>query len=222
MMKNERTFFIQGFGWVSTAGVGTSGSKPVFPANTGPFQFPDLKTIISELPGRIGRFDNYNKSCFTAAALALKDSGMLVRGAKENIGIIIGTRAGSADGDEQFYETTRDGDGAFSSPNIFSYTLPNVALGEIAVFFKLNGPTFCTGNDPDKPGGEALTSALSLLSAGYCNTALIGWVESAKNGESMKNFPKGAFIAVVSTEKNDQTKTQFKYEEWTDMSILMK
>lgn len=221
-MSNLKKFAIQGCGWISAAGNGVFGSKPVYTQDPGPYMFPELKDIITGIPSRYGRFDDYTRLCFGASALALFDAGIALRSEKENIGILIGTRAGSADGDDVFFESTRESEGEFSSPNTFSYTLPNVALGEIAVFFKLNGPTFCTGNDTDRPGRESLMSALSLISAGHCGTALVGWVESAKNNKKLKSFPKGAFIAVISDTKNEKTKAEYAFEELTDLSVLMK
>lgn len=221
-MISKEKIYVQGCGWISTEGCGQYGSKPVFTLVPGPYRYPDLGAVIAGIPSRYGRFDDYTRLCFGASALALHDAGMEARVEKENIGIVIGTRAGSADGDDLFFESTRESEGEFSSPNTFSYTLPNVALGEVAVFFKLNGPTFCTGNDPDAPGRESVNAVLSMILAGVCQTALVGWVETAKNDKKIAPFPKGAFLAVLSSGKNGKTKAEFAAGELRDLSVLMK
>ncbi|MGA2141056.1 MAG: beta-ketoacyl synthase N-terminal-like domain-containing protein [Brevinematales bacterium] len=149
---------------------------------------PDPSDYLQELPARFGRFDLYTKTCFSAAVLALSCAGMLGRKGNESTGITVGSRTGVFDNDRSFFETTLEENGSFASPNLFSYTLPNVALGEIAVYFQFKGPSFCVGNDPDNPGREALNTSICLLESGLCKNVLTGWSE----------ISMGAAFAVLS------------------------
>jgi 3-oxoacyl-(acyl-carrier-protein) synthase len=208
-MITDRTFYILGSGWISAIGNGFFSSRPWFPNEDADFKYPDLQEHIQDLPSRYGRFDVYTKVCFSAAVLALKDAGLLQREEKKNIGIVTGSSSGVYDNDMAYFKSTMDGNGAFTSPNLFSYTLPNVALGEIAVFFGLTGPTFCVGNDPANPGSDLMPAALSLLDAKQCDKVLVGWVEVAQQISDRQSFPKGGAFAVLTAEKTSQTKAEF-------------
>jgi hypothetical protein len=208
-MTNQKKFYILGRGWLSAAGYGMGNSKPTFSNTELGFQYPELADFIPELPARFGRFDVYTKVCFSTAVLALKNAGLLSREGKKNIGIIVGSTNGVYDDDVAFLESTREAKGEFSSPNLFSYTLPNVALGEIAVFFNFIGPTFCVGNDPADPGSFAMTAALSLLESKQCDRILAGWVEVAQNIKSHENYPKGAAFTVLAFDKANKFQAEF-------------
>lgn len=212
-MTKEQKIYNLGSGWISTLGYGSFGSKPQFSNEATDLKYPELLEYIAELPSRFGRFDLYTKVCFGAAVLALKDANLLQREGRKNIGIVVGSSSAVYDNDLAFYESTREAKGAFASPNLFSYTLPNVALGEIAVFFKFIGPTFCVGNDPANPGSDLMPTALSLLKAEQCNSVLVGWVEVAKNIKRHDQFPKGAAFAVLSLEKAREARTGYSFNQ---------
>lgn len=198
-LNQIQEFALLGRGWLSACGYGLRREKPRFAAVDGPFQFPELETMIPELPARFGRFDLYTKVVFSTAVLALQDAGRLQREGRKPMGIVIGSNSGVYDNDLAYYESTLEEQGAFSSPNLFSYTLPNVALGEIAVYFNIVGPTFCVGNPPADPGREALATALLLLQSGQCDSVLAGWVEVAQKLPQAAPFPKGAAFALLAT-----------------------
>jgi hypothetical protein len=219
MIKDEK-IYVLGSSWISSFGYGLFGSKPQFSYDSEHFKYPELQNYIAELPPRFGRFDNYTKVCFSAAVLALKDAGLLQRKEKENIGIVVGSRTGVYDNDISFFESTQEEKGAFSSPNLFSYTLPNVALGEIAVFFNFIGPSFCVGNDPVHPGMDVFSSSLSLLESKQCTKVLIGWAEAAKSIKKNEKFPKGAEFAVLSSDKTSTTKAEILLNKNTYFSEL--
>jgi 3-oxoacyl-(acyl-carrier-protein) synthase len=208
-MTNQRKVYTLGTGWLSAAGYGMGNSNPIFSNSDLGFQYPELGDFIPELPARFGRFDVYTKVCFSTAVLALKNAGLLSREGKKNIGIVVGSTNGVYDDDIAFFESTREAEGEFSSPNLFSYTLPNVALGEIAVFFNFIGPTFCVGNDQADPGSSALTAALSLLESGQCDRILAGWLEVAQNIKNHDNFPKGAAFAALTFDKTNKFQAEF-------------
>ena len=222
-MIGQEKFYLLGSGWISAFGNGFCGSRPQFSNSDVRFQYPELEKYIPELPGRFGRFDVYTKVCFAAAVLALKDADMLegIRGKeKKSIGIILGSSSGVYDDDLAFFESARESKGEFSSPNLFSYTLPNVALGEITVFFKFSGPTFCVGNDHERPGITGIPAALSLLVSKQCERVLVGWVEASQNISHHEKFPKGAAFAVLSMEMTGKSKGVFSFNQEFNFSEL--
>jgi 3-oxoacyl-(acyl-carrier-protein) synthase len=217
-MKSFDTFYTWGSGWISGTGYGCFGSTPGFSRGVEEFNLPELRDYINDLPARFGRFDLYTRVAFATAVLALKDAGLLQREEQKNVGIIIGSSTGVYDNDLAYFVSTGEAQGEFSSPNLFSYTLPNVALGEIAVFFKMVGPTFCVGNDPVHPGLSAISAAQSLLKAKQCTAVLAGWVEVASNIKNSEAFPKGAALSLLTLERTGQAKAGFALD--SDLCFL--
>jgi 3-oxoacyl-[acyl-carrier-protein] synthase II len=212
-MIKEQTFYCLGGGWISGLGNGVSGTKPRFSNESASFAYPELEADLPELPPRFGRFDVYTKVTFATAVLALKDAGLLQREGKKRIGIVLGSSSSVYDADIAYYESTIEAKGAFASPNLFSYTLPNVALGEIAVYFKFVGPTFCVGNDPANPGLEVMPAALSILQSKQCDSILAGWVEVAQKIDDHRIYPKGGALAVLTLAEIGGTKGRFTFDQ---------
>ncbi len=210
-MIKEQKIYCLGSGWISAFGNGIYGSKPRFSNENAHFEYPKLEEYIEELPPRFGRFDVYTKVTFATAVLALKDAGLIQREGKKNIGIVIGSSSSVYDDDIAYFESTREAKGAFTSPNLFSYTLPNVALGEIAVYFNIVGPTFCLGNEPSNPGLGVMPTAISLLESRQCESILTGWVEVAQNLKNHEIYSKGAAFTVLSLAETSNIKGQFLF-----------
>lgn len=209
-MNQDEKFYCLGSGWISALGNGVFGTKPRFSNEATDFIYPELQEYIQELPPRFGRFDVYTKVSFAAAVLALKDAGLLQREGKKNIGIVVGSTSSVYDDDIAYFESTREAKGTFTSPNLFSYTLPNVALGEIAVYFGFIGPTFCVGNDHHaNPGSQVFPAALSLLASRQCERILVGWVEVAQKTNDNANYLKGAAFSVLTMTKTIDVKAKF-------------
>ncbi len=218
-MTKKNIFYVLGSGWISSSGYGFFGSKPRFSNENKDLLDPDLQNYIDRLPSRIGRFDAYTKACFSAAVLALHDADLIGRN-NEDAGIIAGSRTGVYDNDIAFFESTREENGSFSSPNLFSYTLPNVALGEIAVFFNFTGPSFCVGNDSPTPGNDALRASVSLLGSGQCAKILTGWAETSVRINAGEEFVKGAMFALISKGRSKSAKKEFVMDGKTNFKDL--
>ena len=211
-MNHAKKLYMLGSGWLSSLGYGRSDSIPRFTRDDADLQYPDMLEYIPELPPRHGRFDTYTNACFSAAVLALYDANLLRGDGRRNIGIVVGSSFGVHDNDLIYYESTQAADGAFTSPNLFSYTLPNVALGEIAVYARFIGPSFCVGNDPAHPGLEAVGAARTLLASGQCESVLAGWVEVARRIPDQRRFPKGAALAVLTGDRQGGSRKELLYE----------
>ena len=200
---------ILGGGWVTAAGFGKLSEKKRFKLIPGNPQIPKAKEIFSAPISRYGRFDHYTKLGCAAIALALKDAAVDQTEEKRPFGVIVSTGYECFESDLAFYETSLDDDGFFSSPNLFSYTLPGIVIGESAIHFKLTGPTFTVGDSLKQKGFNALVTGLDLLNSGACDTVVAGWLdgpnELLKNFESNDDQHRGAIFFILSNrQQNDQ------------------
>ena len=85
---------------------------------------------------RFGRLDLMSKLAVAAVEELRVDFGSRAR---DRIGICLGARAGSLSTDVQYWKRREAVGGP--SPTLFAYTLPSAALGEIAIRYRLTGPT---------------------------------------------------------------------------------
>jgi 3-oxoacyl-[acyl-carrier-protein] synthase II len=162
--------FILADGW----GYLRTGARPL-PA-PGTAIIPNLREVFEHLPQRCGRFDRYTKLGCAGIALALRDAGIDTGNERHSVGIVTSSVWETATVDRSYYETALVEGGRFASPNLFSYTLPGVMLGECAVHFGLKGPTICVG-ETGECGRRALQTALYLMADGAVSVMIAGWVD---------------------------------------------
>jgi len=89
---------------------------------------------------RFGRLDPLCR-CAAAAAEMLGLDAPAGSAALPDVGVLLGTSAGSLAVDLAFFRTVGLPGGA--SPMLFSYTLPSSAIGEIAIRHRAGGPNAC-------------------------------------------------------------------------------
>jgi 3-oxoacyl-[acyl-carrier-protein] synthase II len=203
-------FWVMGGGWVGASGCGkaSEGSPPEFTDGT-PTP-PPARDLFDPPLARYGRFDTYTKLGCAAVALALADAGMASSPAKRSVGIVSASRSDCFDTDLDYHQTTLEQGGALASPNLFSYTLPGIVLGECAVHFGLAGPTACVGQEARAGLGIAsLGTALRFLAAGKAEAMLAGWIEAPPSGRRLHphrvgNGPYGALFVLVGPERPDK------------------
>ena len=207
--------WITGGAWISSAGHGVLGDGKSIQINSSEPIIPPVKEIFDFPLARYGRFDTFTKLGCTAAALALKNaeppevSPETVENndtnKNSNTGMIISSLFEIMETDINYYQTTLDEGGTLSSPNLFSYTLPVIVLGETAVHFKLRGPTFCVGEEIKEKGLNAIKTAMSILDSGKADKMLAGWIDSPpsdiKTGNNIKG-DKGAIFLVLDSKPN--------------------
>jgi 3-oxoacyl-[acyl-carrier-protein] synthase II len=202
-----------GGGWVTAGSYGrmTDGTRPVLAA--GDPVIPPVDSIYTSPPVRYRRFDDYSRIGCAAIALALIDAGLDRAESPRPIGIIAATRYGCFDTDLAYYATAKEDQGAFASPNLFSFTLPGIVLGEAAIHFRLTGPTFTVGDIVGQRGRTALGVAGDLLASGACQTIVTGWLDAADrrfmgdsaNADDDEDEPQGAVFVVLSTRHTAKT-----------------
>jgi len=203
---------ILGGGWVTALDFGQldDGNKPTL--LKGQPVVPPAKEIFSQPLTRYGRFDTYTKLGCAAIALALKDAQLDQDVEKRPIGLIVSTVYECFESDIAYYDTTKEEDGFYASPNLFSYTLPGIVIGEAAIHFKCTGPTFTVGDTVENRGYNAINTALNILNSGACDTIVAGWLDSPI--EKIKKLVisddkiRGAIFVVLSKNiKGDKNKT---------------
>lgn len=170
--------FIRGGAYITAGGYGVLRSGPGPSPREEAVPLPPTREISPKTPDRFGRFDDYTRLGWSTIAMALADAGLADSEELKPLGIVISTRLGCWDTDLDFYRTTVDEGGAFASPNLFSYTLPNIVLGEAAAHFKLSGPTVCVG-EMGALGNAALQTAFTILSHSNAQIMLTGWLDAS-------------------------------------------
>lgn len=97
--------------------------------------------MISPLPyQRFGRLDLLSKY----ALVAVENLGLPFvehHKIRSDTAVVMGTVFGCQDVDFEYYRSVSCGDGA--SPSLFTYTLPNIAIGEISMRHHIGGPSYC-------------------------------------------------------------------------------
>ena len=179
--------WIRGGAWISSAGQGLLGDGKEIKIDGREPVIPPAKEVFQTPLARYGRFDTFTRLGCTTAALALKNAGSPLSSDKpmpgdNHTGMIISSLYEIMETDMEYYETTLDEEGTLSSPNLFSYTLPVIVLGETAVHFKLTGPTFCVGEEIEERGLSAVKTAISILNSGKADKMLAGWIDSPPHG----------------------------------------
>ena len=91
--------------------------------------------------------------------------------------VILFNHSSSIVSDRQFLATINGKEGAFASPSVFVYTLPNIAAGEIAIRHHICGETaFYILQEKDEALMQQILEA--SLSASGATCAVSGWVDA--------------------------------------------
>ncbi len=91
---------------------------------------------------------------------------------KDDTGVCLETNGGSVVADRQFLHSC--------SPNVFTYTLPSTAIGEICIRHRLRGPVLCLMG-VNGEGQEALEQAQAWLHAGEARSCLCLYADANGN-----------------------------------------
>ncbi|MBI4879576.1 MAG: beta-ketoacyl synthase [Planctomycetes bacterium] len=208
---------VSGGGFVTAGGHGRLGEGRPLLFPPGAPLLPRKGEIFAVPPARYGRFDDYTRLGCAAVALALRDAGLEGGAAAMNAGVVCASGRECLATDLAFQASTLAEDGRLASPNLFTYTLPTIVLGECAVAFGLTGPTFCTGED-GRMGMTALLAALRLLEGGEAGAMLAGWIESVPAAGA--DSPLGALFVVVEPAPRPGARVFWKLRRQGDAVLL--
>ncbi|MDB2606332.1 3-oxoacyl-ACP synthase [Zobellia sp.] len=119
------------------------------------------------------KMDNLSKLAFIGAEVLLQNSD------KKNTALVLSNNASSLDTDRKHQAAISDQSGAFASPAVFVYTLPNICLGEISIRHKLYSENSFFIFAEFNP--QLLSDyANDLLEMGKAEEVLCGWVDYDK------------------------------------------
>jgi 3-oxoacyl-[acyl-carrier-protein] synthase II len=167
---------ITGIGWVTAGGMGTPKERDAFAMPSGNLPEIGPESVLSKAYPYFRRMDAYSKLGLVAITLALKDANLDRWTEKRNIGIIVATAYGCLHTDMDYYDSVIGQHGTGASPALFSYTLPNVFLGEAAIRFGLTGISFVLSEHPPF-GRSCLQLALTHIACTATEKILCGFCD---------------------------------------------
>ena len=85
------------------------------------------------------KMDNLSRLAVLAAECLLKDTGLYKNTENGNVAVVLTNASSSIVADTRYQETIRYPENYFPSPSLFVYTLPNIAIGEICIKYKIYG-----------------------------------------------------------------------------------
>ena len=201
--------FVTGVGWISAQSMGQGRKNIFFQMDTG--ELPSISRppyfeqgIFKSSYPRFSRMDEFSRLGVSAVGLALQDAGLDGRISKKGMGIVVTTVYGCLHTDLDYFETVTPENGAFASPALFSYTLPNCFLGEAASRFGLTGPGYVVSQQ----GDSDLSSTRAVLEDMGCEdlgSALAGICDLGCPRDFPININMSPGAAFVVVQKNPDT-----------------
>lgn len=169
------TISVRGIGWVSKTGYGSVrlGVHHLFTEGEGVHSLAKLG-VFSHPFKNYGRLDATSRLTASAVALALQDAEVPYSpAAKQNVGIIATSCAGSLKSDIDYFKDFFENGRTLSRANLFIYTLPSSAPGEAAIHFGLTGPLLY-GTGATDSLTKFLDMAAEIVGAGEADRMLVG------------------------------------------------
>ena len=122
------------------------------------------------------KMDNLSKLGFLTAELLIKNSDVLKKYEKEEIGVVIANSSSSLDTDLDYQELIKDKSNYFPSPSVFVYTLPNILIGEICIKHQIKGEnSFFVSEELDPE--QIIDYVTHLFEQGKIQACICGWIE---------------------------------------------
>ena len=144
---------------------------------------------------RFFKMDMLSKTLFLASEALIRDSILLPKTENQHVALVFCNSHSSIYSDKQFQATIQS-DAYFPSPSHFIYTLPNIALGEVAIRNKFMGEN-CTFITPELDAKLCVDYVSALFNRGIYSHIICGWVDYIdERGE--------ANIYLVSKEKTNK------------------
>jgi len=196
---------VTGIGWISAQGSGRGRKDAHFEMVPGDLPPISRKAFFKTPYPRFNRMDEFSKLGVSAVALALRDAGLDKWTTKREVGIVITTLYGCLHTDLDYFETVLPEKGAFASPALFSYTLPNCFLGEAASRFGLTGPGYVVSRQEDT-GLSCVKAVLEDMDITGIKSALAGICDLGNPANfplDLNITPGAAFMVIESKPRAD-------------------
>jgi hypothetical protein len=112
--------------------------------------------------------------------MLVKQSDVLIKYDKEEIGVVIANSSSSLDTDYDYQNLISDKSNYFPSPSVFVYTLPNILIGEICIRHKIKGENaFFISHEFDPE--QIIRYVTHLFDQDKMKACICGWVELMKD-----------------------------------------
>jgi hypothetical protein len=122
------------------------------------------------------KMDDLCKLALVAAEILLKDTDVITRYGKDNIGVVFQNGSSTISTDTEFQSTINDRGNYFPSPAVFVYTLPNIMIGEVCIRHKIFGENALFIEDVFN--AEALAGHVDIFfEKNAVKCVIAGWVE---------------------------------------------
>lgn len=141
------------------------------------------------------KMDMLSKTLFIASEALLHGSALATPEPKPHVALVLYNSHSSLDTDRRFQDTIKN-DAFFPSPSLFVYTLPNVALGEVAIRNHFMGEN-CTFMAPNLDAKRCVEYVKLLINRGKSTHVVCGWFDFINDREEAKLY-------LVSNEKSDK------------------
>ena len=168
--KTAEKHFFQRDGSCLPAGFDDTGEFPCFKTDTrGIHRFFPLK--------KIRRMDHFSRMALFAVSLALEEAGVEPDRAREKeTGVVLATGHGAMGSTYAFKDSINDRGDAFASPLLFSRSVHNAAMANVAIHLGLTGPNL-TVSQHGFSFQSALLTACSWIDRGSCDWVLAGGID---------------------------------------------
>ena len=157
--------------------------------------FQELYRFLNINYSRFFKMDMLSKTLFLCSEALLKDSGLSHSAGNKNVALVFCNNHSSICSDKQFQATIHS-DSFFPSPSLFVYTLPNMALGEVAIRNKFMGEN-CTFITPQFDEKLCINYVSALFNRKIYSHILCGWFDYIDEREEAK-------IYLISKDKTDK------------------
>jgi len=140
-------------------------------------------SATAEIPALIGRPVKYyarmtaeTRYCLCSASIALKSAGWDSKAIE--IGLLSAGSDGCAHANEEYFRDYVANGRTLGRGNLFIYTLPTSALGEVAIALSLTGPSIFL-HDPTQPLACLNRTAEQIISDGEATGMLALWSDAS-------------------------------------------
>ena len=134
------------------------------------------------------RMDRYTQFAVAAAGMAIKDAGLDLE--KENldrVGTFVGAGIGGIERMHEQYEKLFDNGPARISPFVIPMMIANMAAGQVAINYKLHGPSSCVVT-ACATGSNCIGDAFRVIQRGDADVMVAGGTEASISQAAVAGF----------------------------------
>ena len=150
-------------------------------------------------PKLIKRTDIFTQYALWSSVDAVKDAGLdFTNMDKYSVGVIIGSGMGGIETWEKQHEVFLTKGPARISPLLIPMMIPNMAAGQVSIYYGLKGPNYCT-TSACASGAHAIGAAYRHISFGDADVIIAGGTEAPITAYTVASFANMG----ASSKRND-------------------